>query len=306
MTINYHVLESNIAEDPLNGFSVPDEYAPFSSEISHKGDEESEFEEVTDFNPSHAEAEGGFNADFSEVYDSDKDVPHIGTLYPSDFDSLTVCDRDDRVNVDSKKFPFRATCQLEMMFNSIRFYGTGWFISFDTIATCGHCVFSHANGGWADSIKVMPGRDGKSLPFGSDYASQLYSVVGWTRDKRQDFDYGFIKLATPTLGKRVGYYGFGYFPNSFLLGSRLNNVGYPGDKPRGTSWFNAGRATNVQPHKLYYMIDTAGGQSGSSVYTKHGNDPYIGTAVHGYGGCPNSARRIDKHAYANFKKVSGR
>lgn len=299
-------IESNIAEDELNGFLSEENYRPFSAEISHKGDEESVFEKVDGFDSSFAEAEGGFNTEASEEYDSDEGIPHISSTLPSEFEPLSVCGRDDRVTVNTSQFPFRATCHLEMSFNGKKYIGTGWFISFDTIATCGHCVYSHSNGGWADSIRVMPGRNGSSLPFGSAYASRLYSVVGWTKNKKHDYDYGFIKLASPNLGKRVGYYGFGYFPNSFLSGARLNNVGYPGDKPRGTSWYNAGRATNVQSRKLYYMIDTAGGQSGSSVYTKHGNDPYIGAAVHGYGGCPNSARRIDKAAYANFKKISGR
>ena len=71
--------------------------------------------------------------------------------------------------------------------------------------------------------------------------------------------------------RKVGAYGFACFGTDTLRNARLNNLGYAGDKPSGTCWYNAGRGTNVNSRKIYDMIDTFGGHSGSSMYIKHPN-----------------------------------
>jgi len=78
-----------------------------------------------------------------------------------------------------------------------------------------------------------------------------------------------------------------------------NNSGYPGDKPFGTQWFNAGRVTKLTDRKFYYMIDTMGGQSGSPVW-RFINGQRHAIGVHAYGGCPNSATRITKAVFDNM------
>jgi V8-like Glu-specific endopeptidase len=79
----------------------------------------------------------------------------------------------------------------------------------------------------------------------------------------------------------------------------VNNSGYPGDKPFGTQWFNAGAITQVTNRKIYYMIDTYGGQSGSPVW-RFLNGQRHGVGIHAYGGCPNSATRIVKEVFDNM------
>ena len=68
----------------------------------------------------------------------------------------------------------------------------------------------------------------------------------------------------------------------------MTNCGYPGDKPLNTLWITGGEIERHSDLRLFYTNDTAGGQSGSPVYTWYG-DYWTVIGVHCYGGCHNSA-----------------
>jgi V8-like Glu-specific endopeptidase len=165
--------------------------------------------------------------------------------------------------------------------------------------TAGHCVYSKANGGWAKSIEVVPGMDGNSRPYGSQVGTSFRSVTGWTQDTKPEFDYGAIILPNCNLGNTVGWFGFANLSTDSLKNLLVNTSGYPADKPFGTQWFNAGKISDVQDRKIYYMIDTIGGQSGSPVW-RYLNGERHAVGVHAYGGCPNSATRITKAVFDNM------
>ena len=58
---------------------------------------------------------------------------------------------------------------------------------------------------------------------------------------------------------------------------------------------------SVGPRKVFYDVDTAGGQSGSAVYRIKGGSRY-GIAVHAYGGAVvNSGTRINRAVFDNMK-----
>jgi V8-like Glu-specific endopeptidase len=153
--------------------------------------------------------------------------------------------------------------------------------------------------GWVKSINVMPGRNGNNLPYGSVTSTFFYSVTGWTDNGDPNYDYGAIIIPTD-LGSTVGWFGFGAFPDADLLSSLGNIAGYPGDKPAGTEWYDDRQIASVDSRKVYYDIDTAGGQSGSAVYRFIGQDRY-GFAVHAYGGAvTNSGTRIVTPVFNNM------
>ena len=81
----------------------------------------------------------------------------------------------------------------------------------------------------------------------------------------------------------------------------LGNIsGYPGDKPAGTQWCDQHKIASVNSRKIYYDIDSFGGQSGSALCREiNGNLFAIG--VHAYGGAiTNSATRIVQDVYNNM------
>jgi V8-like Glu-specific endopeptidase len=213
---------------------------------------------------------------------------------------------DDRIQItDTSLYPWRAHASLLITAadNSL-WIGTGWFIGPHTLATAGHVVYITGSGvpgrdGWVTSINVLPGRNGSTLPYGSVTSSSFRSVTGWTTSGDQNYDYGAIVLPAD-LGSSTGWFGFGVWPDADLLDATGNISGYPGDKPPGTQWYDARTIASVDARKVYYDIDSAGGQSGSAVYRIHNGGRY-GIAVHAYGGATtNSGTRIVQPVYDNL------
>lgn len=213
----------------------------------------------------------------------------------------TVCGADNRVKISpATAIPWRWCCELLISYtNGAGARGTGWFIGPKTVMTAGHVVYSAGNGGWAKSIEVIPGMDGGSKPYGSQVGTSFRSVVGWTSSGNAEYDYGAIILPNNNLGNTVGWFGFANLPDGQLQNLLVNNAGYPGDKPFGTLWFNAGAITQVTARRLFYMIDTFGGQSGSCIW-RLSNGQRHAVGIHGYGGCPNKAVRIITPVYNNM------
>ena len=218
----------------------------------------------------------------------------------------TVHGPDNRVQItNTSVLPWRTNASLLITAaDNSQWIGTGWFIGPHTLMTAGHVVFIKNSGvpgrdGWVKRIQVMPGRSGNSLPYGSVTSSSFRSVTGWTTSGDENFDYGAIIIPT-NLGNTTGWYGFGVYSDADLLNTVGNIAGYPGDKPTGTLWYDAHRIAAVNSHKVYYDIDSAGGQSGSAVYRIINNGRYS-FAIHAYGGATtNSGTRIVQEVFNNL------
>ncbi|MCP5086452.1 MAG: S8 family serine peptidase [Rhodobacteraceae bacterium] len=226
---------------------------------------------------------------------------------PPDFGPETVHGTDDRVNITrTQNFPWRVHASLRITArDGSGWIGTGWFIGPRTLVTAGHVVFITNSpvaerNGWVRRIDVMAGRNGSSLPFGSVTSEVFHSVVGWTENANQQYDYGAITIPT-NLGDQVGTLGFGVLSSSEIIGSHGNLSGYPGDKPSGTQWYHNNRIASVATRKVYYDIDTYGGQSGAAVYRIDGNGDRVAFGIHAYGGhTTNSATRITTPVHDNL------
>jgi len=218
----------------------------------------------------------------------------------------TVHGPDDRVKINATNtYPWRVHASLLITAaDNSQWIGTGWFIGPHTLITAGHVVHIKNSGvpgrdGWVKRIQVMPGRNGSTLPYGSVTSTSFRSVSGWTGSGNAEYDYGAILLPTP-LGNTTGWLGFGNFSDADLRASVGNISGYPGDKPSGTQWYDARRIASVSTRKVYYDIDTAGGQSGSAVYRIVNGNRY-GFAIHAYGGgSTNSGTRINAAVFNNL------
>ncbi|MBI3216284.1 MAG: trypsin-like serine protease [Mycobacterium sp.] len=224
--------------------------------------------------------------------------------YPELADAAEVIiGTDERVRVgNTTVFPWRAICALRITAqNNRQFIGTGWLISPRTVITAGHCVFMHAEGGWAKSIQVIPGCNDGMQPYGVHVGNVLRSTTGWVNNKDRNFDYGAIILPPSSRpGDSTGYFGLAVRNDAFLMGAALNLSGYPGDKGGRQQWFMAQRPKAVTDRVITYDIDSMGGQSGSPVWVLENGQRY-GVGVHTNGSASgNSATRINTEVYNNL------
>lgn len=216
----------------------------------------------------------------------------------------TVLGQDDRTRVlDTDQAPWRQICALEIETPFGSFIGTGWFVGPKTIVTAGHCVFDTTQmGGWAKSITVSPGRSGETKPFGALKATRFSSVDRWIESQDPDYDIGCIHLDQAP-SDNIGWFSVAVMSNADLEHALVNISGYPGDRGDGREqYFHANRILRVGPRRVFYDVDTFGGQSGSPVwiYEEGSNVPVVvGIHAYGTGGTPadygilaNSAPRI--------------
>lgn len=94
-------------------------------------------------------------------------------------------------------FPYKAICKLYMKTTTGKNYvGSVWLTASDKLYTAGHCVFDHDEGGWMESVVVIPGMTGDSEPFGRYYAGSLAATRAWIDGRSKRYDMGAIKLST--------------------------------------------------------------------------------------------------------------
>ena len=212
-----------------------------------------------------------------------------------------VIGHDDRSRVESPhEAPYRWICSLIIVAaNGSRWIGTGWLAGPRIVVTAGHNVFMHRQGGWANQIMVIPGRNLEAAPYGRVVARRFHSVAGWVNEKKEAHDYGAIMLPEP-IGDSAGYFGYDDLSNTELNRSILNVIGYPGDKERGTMWGHSLGISRISSDTLTYDIDTAGGQSGAPVFRVVGDDVTV-VGIHNYGDLAgNSASRINEKVFDNI------
>lgn len=199
----------------------------------------------------------------------------------------SVIGSDSRTQVtNTTSAPSSSIVQIEFNAGSIC---TGALISDDTVLTAGHCVHRGGTGSAADyswGIRVAPGRNGSRDPYGRCGATELYTDQRWIDSANTNADWGVIKLDC-AVGNTTGWLGYTGTTGS-LAGSTATVRGYPGDKPRGTMWTMTGSVSSTQPEKVFYTMDTSGGQSGAPVY----NSSASIVAIHTNGGSTNSGTRI--------------
>ena len=223
---------------------------------------------------------------------------------PADTFIETIIGHDDRARIlETTKQPWRMICSLDIEAPFGNFFGTGWLVGPKTVLTAGHCVYDAVQmGGWARKIRLSPGRNGDEKPFDSVESEKFTSIDTWLSTQNPDFDVGCIHLDT-AIGLTTGWFSIGALPDADLQDALVNISGYPADKSDGAEqWFDANRVLRVGPRRIFYDVDTYGGQSGAPVwiYEKGSNQP-LAVAIHAYGtsGTPeefritaNSAPRI--------------
>lgn len=150
--------------------------------------------------------------------------------------------------------------------------GSGNIIGTKYVLTAGHCLYNRELGGWANSIKIYPGYNGKTASLGMYHAVNMKSTSGWVQGNKTDHDIGLITL-NANVSSKTGTLGL-----TTKIANKATITGYPAEK-NGAMWSHRNNVSSSNLNNVYYDIDTTGGQSGSALYDDNKN----AFAVHAYG-----------------------
>ena len=210
-------------------------------------------------------------------------------------------DREQVLHVQDS--PWRKIAALRIhAANGQLYVGTGWFIGPRVLATAGHCVYMHEAGGWPRQIEVIPALDGDNRPYGEYMATKFESNNGWINDRNSDYDYGVIileKAAHP----EIGWFSFASAPDNYLNTNIANISGYPADRDRATrQYYHARKITRSSSRRIYYDIDTYGGDSGAAVWMNLGENNRVAVGIHTNGSSTsNFGTRITEEVFKNLQ-----
>lgn len=229
--------------------------------------------------------------------------PEVAESGADNASTYSLIGKDNRTKVtDTEAFPYSAICYIEIDWpDGSTGLGTAWMIYSDIAITAGHCVYSSENGGWAENIKLWPGKDGFGLwnnPYGTTETTSLHTATQWTESEDGEYDWAVLELED-NIGDETGWFGFGWTSGD-LTGTEVTISGYPGEH-RYYQYEMTDEITRCTTNKLYYnVLDTTGGQSGSPIYTSDN----IAYGIHCYGlndNGENSGTRITEWRYNYFK-----
>ncbi|KAK6003121.1 hypothetical protein QM012_000966 [Aureobasidium pullulans] len=174
--------------------------------------------------------------------------------------------------------------------------GTGWLIRPDLLVTAGHVVFDYSLGYRATvQIKCYIGYNGRDSVKGPTcqprYGQRVITTGEWSKEPNRAKDVAFIQVARPFEGNLNL---FSYVDTPVSDQTKLNIVGYPGDKSlgdeNGAQMYELSKTTDYNLkdddlHMIHYRISTYGGQSGAPILRrKNGTTVSIGTHCYGGGG----------------------
>ncbi len=193
-----------------------------------------------------------------------------GNLPPGDATTQRIIGTDERQRIsDTRSTPWKAICYIEMSFPKGNKIATAEFVHPRVLLSNSHCVYQAALGGWAKSIRVVPGKNGSSEPYGSQYAARFACPPEWVngQEGNRDFDMSWIIMPDRTLFNRTGFcFGYQTTDDATLKSSKLNMSGYHGDK-NGEQWYQyAGGNQVVYTSQFRHYLDTTGGSSGSPMW----------------------------------------
>jgi len=219
-----------------------------------------------------------------------------------------VIGADNRVRIKyTTIYPWRAVCKVIVTFPSGNSYvGSGTLIGAKYALTAGHVVHLEDEGGWAMSVRVIPGLDGTYQPYGDAWGTTLRSYTGWTEDGSSNHDFALVTLDR-NIGDSTGYLGYMDVGSNPLVAVTGHLSGYPGELGGGMAqYYHSKQIGSVGFYLIYYSIDTSGGQSGSGVFKVSGTERKVFGVHTGwindwpYGNI-NQATRINTQKYNSLK-----
>ena len=194
-----------------------------------------------------------------------------------------IGDSDGRTVVSNTRvFPYSAIVQLDIYFGLSAYRGTGFLIDDNIVATAGHCLYDEELG-WATAVYVRPGRNGLlGIPFGIARSKRIAVSTEWHLSADSNYDWGAICIYDTLIGNPGSFTMTSVNDNSSNIQAKIS--GYPQNVGSSSSttykqYEMDGPVNILSMYRLYYTIDTSGGQSGAPILNS--NNVVIGIHTSG-------------------------
>ena len=126
-------------------------------------------------------------------------------------------------------FPWRSMVKLYITWPDATGGGcSGAIVDGFHVLTAGHCIHNVDKGGWAITVRVIPGYDCGYMPYYQAWQTYIRSYTGWTQDQNPEHDWALV-----TLDRNIGNF-VGWMPRltttdlSWYENRILSGAGYPG------------------------------------------------------------------------------
>lgn len=185
--------------------------------------------------------------------------------------------------------------------------GTATLIGNNHIITAGHCFYDKEEGGLATNAAVYFGRHGNR--FLRKSLIEKFTVHPEYLQNDENYDLAVARI-NGNIGEELGYASLIVPDDEALKNKSIAVTGYPGTIGFFKTLFNLpsyhmysmhGPIVLARKHKIYYHIDTSGGQSGAGAWILSPEEIVQCLAVHTTGRGPkeegNGAVRINEENY---------
>jgi V8-like Glu-specific endopeptidase len=213
-----------------------------------QGEPDADFEGGAAGNPANEFGEAEASADFEEAETLEqlmaREPMALGVELPEDLViEKKIVGGDSRVRVaDTRARPHSTIATLIVQFPDAPKPGlcTGSLIASDALLTAAHCVYNAKFGGWARSMRVVPGAFPSlagvtQQPFGSASGKRGFVPEAYRAAKtfwaREPYDYAVVRIGHGLLGA-PGVRAFAALASP-TLGRAITLTGYHGDKCAG-------------------------------------------------------------------------
>ena len=182
--------------------------------------------------------------------------------------------------------------------------GSGMIIGPSHVLTSAHVIFDEDNKIEPNKVSFLVGWNNEKFLFDINVSKKIIHP-NYLQNLDKDYDYAILELEQ-NIGDKTGWASLGlldeqkYLDDSFSV----HITGYPAYKRLSSYIFSQeqdmfdmeGKFTKIEPKRLYYDIDTSGGQSGSGIWNQIGKDAIVncyGVHTRGYGVFGNNGGVFD-------------